>query len=207
MQQQAISRAVKNANRTVPDQNMGMARRRGVANPLVILILSMLLIYASARTFTFAGTAPGSSDVVTWAGQGSPGLKYGSPPEIGPAANANGEVRPGDLFLIDATAAPSTFSAVLQLINASALARNYSNFSLKVGVYQDMGAGKWEPISNGAHGRPGETYLTFVNTQASLALYGGTRYAITIDGGSYYNFDSDEVDGSAQPEFLLEVKL
>jgi len=144
------------------------------------------------------------------------GLGGGSPVAVavaGPAAAphwtargmAIGGVEPGDLFYVDASAAPADITVTLHLTNADELASFYRYLHLQVGIYA-AGDDGWVPADGAGGGPVPETYLTLRNGAVSFSLPGYASYRLAITGGCYYCFRSGAEDGNFSPKFYLTVE-
>ena len=128
--------------------------------------------------------------------------------------NVPGDITAGDVYDIDtATSAyGGDIRATVYLTNAGLLEKDYTYLNMKVNVYVKGGGGSWtlattiNPLSGTDH--PDATdYITLDKGTASFILQGNSEYCISIDGGSYYCFDTTaDATHSVSPDFYLDVK-
>ncbi len=113
---------------------------------------------------------------------------------------------PGDLFYIDSTDYPADTSVILYLTNADELIHYYRYLILNVGVYVQSDTDQWERATVGNGEEIPETYIWMQSGKVSFNLPGDAKYKLTIDGGSFYCFNSG-VDGDSQsPKFYLTAE-
>ncbi|MFH1169773.1 MAG: hypothetical protein V1691_03660 [Chloroflexota bacterium] len=121
--------------------------------------------------------------------------------------NAIGGVsKPGDLFYIDFTDTAADTPVSLYITNAEELVHHYRYLILKVGIYVQTGADQWQEAVAPDGAALTDTYITMRNGRLSFILPGYARYKITIDGGSFYCYQSGDNTGSASPKFYLTVE-
>ncbi len=113
---------------------------------------------------------------------------------------------PGDLFYIDASNSAADIAVSLYLTNAADLAHHYRYLILKVGVYLRAGTDQWqEAVLPDGTALPA-SYITMRSGRVELTLPGYASYKLSIDGGSFYRYQSSAGGGSASPEFYLAVE-
>lgn len=130
-------------------------------------------------------------------------------PEAGPSGlvfgRARGNIKAGDLFIVDATTGTRDFTVIMNLTNVPELARFLSYLTLKVGVnYERDGQWKKAPGVDGA--LLPETFITMQNAEVAFNLPKGSKYKISIDSGSFYCYISNAKAVVASPRFYLTLK-
>ena len=134
-----------------------------------------------------------------------------APPPATPAWNAfgraiGGVTTPVDLFYINVTDSPADISVTLYITNAAELTHCYRYMILKVGVYVQASTDQWEEATADNGELIPDTYITMQNGNVGFKLPGYARYKVTIDGGSFYCFQTDTDGGSISPKFYLTAE-
>lgn len=132
-----------------------------------------------------------------------------------PSPNSTGKVTgSGDIALVNGTSATSTVHFQIGITNLTALASDYSSFSLPIDIYRcnpNIGAcgttsNPWTSYQNATHGT--QHFLTNTDSNLSVSLPGGFYYDITMDAGQgYYHCiaTSDSPTASLSPQFFISA--
>ena len=192
----------------------------------VLLVAVTTLTFAhtsSAATVSITGATTDASNVVRAStittaklpnstGSSSPYTPVA--PTWTPVVNVPGDITAGDVYDIDtATSAyGGDIRATVYLTNSGLLEKDYTYLNMKVDVYVKGGGGSWtlattiNPL-NGTDNPDATDYLTLDKGTASFILEGNSEYCISIEGGSYYCFDTTaDATHSVSPDFYLDVK-
>jgi hypothetical protein len=191
----------------------------------VLLVAVTTLTFAhtsSAATVSITGATTDASNVVLantlttkLPNSTGSGPSYSqTAPTWTPVVNVAGSITAGDVYDIDtATSAyAGDIRATVYLTNSGLLEKDYTYLNMKVDVYIKGTGGSWtlattiNPLDASDHSDATD-YLTLDKGTASFILQGNSEYCISIDGGSYYCFDTTaDATHSVSPDFYLDVK-
>ena len=166
---------------------------------LIFIILCLILLAISPVAYVY-----GIDDSVL--GQETVQVQAAEPseaPSFTAFGRAIGGVTPGDLFFIDATEKMSDIHLTLYFTNTQSLIHYYRYMILKVGIYVESSAGKWQRAA-GYDSQPiPDTFITLSNGEVSFTVAGGANYKGTIDGGRFYCITASAESDSLSPQFYL----
>jgi len=187
------------------DQQQQNSTRKSLASQALIALIIVMGL-ATFIPFVYATDAPAQAQVLTASQAGA--LKYGVAPNWTPIARIPGQIdQPGDLYLVDAIAIPQSEIVVVTLLltNPGDLRQSYSYLHLNMGIYREQAPGTWLPATGPDGQRIEEAYLSLLDGQVQFVLPGGSRYAITIEGGAYHVIHTDRPGGTLSPTFHASV--
>jgi hypothetical protein len=176
----------------------------GTAKIRKVLTIALIVIIALVFAPKLVGTAfgqdtpnPGQAGLVIEAADTT------AAPTATFYGKAIGEVTPGDLFYIDATASQVDFTLNLYITNADDLIHYLRYLTLQVAVYVKDGEGNW--IKPQLNGEQAETYLTLQNSPATFTLTGGAQYKITVEDGCFNCLSAGNAEENPAPKFFLDA--
>ncbi len=136
---------------------------------LIFLLLALLALAPWPVAYAYGSDTAGQAPIPAEA----------APPEAAPKWNAFGGaiggITPGDLFYIDTSHTTADMAVTLYLTNTDELIHCYRYLTLRVSIYVETGAGRWEKTTIASGESPNDTYLTLLNGSVSFTLPGSLR--------------------------------
>ncbi len=124
-------------------------------------------------------------------------------PKMNVFGHAIGGITAGDLFYIDSDNMTADTHYTLYITNTDELVNQYRYMNLKIGIYRQTDADRWEEVTWGAEEEIHEVFITMQSGITEFILPGYNSYKITIDSGCFYCYGVDESGIAAIPKFYL----